>query len=156
MLIAWLSVMWCGSLAHAANDPNLDYWTIETQHFRIHYERRLEPTAVRLAQLCETIHDRLVGPLGYTPERTEVALTDTTDSSNGSATAIPYNTVRLFLTSPQDMSNLNDYDDWLLALMTHEYTHIVHVDNISGIASLINTILGKTLAPNQIQPRWIL
>jgi hypothetical protein len=54
------------------------------------------------------------------------------------------------------MSPLGDYDDWYLDLVTHEYTHILHTDNISGAASVINALLGKTLAPNQIQPRWVL
>jgi hypothetical protein len=140
-----------------AGDPDLDWWTIETAHFHIHYEKNLEPVAERMARMSEAIHDRLVGPLGYAPkERTEVLLTDDSESANGSASATPVNTVRLFVTSPGDLSSLGDYDDWQLGLMTHEYTHILHVDNISGIPTLINAILGKTLAPNQLQPRWIL
>jgi hypothetical protein len=140
-----------------AGDPELDYWTIETEHFHIHYERKLEPLAERMARLAEAIHERLVDPMGYAPsERTEVLLTDDTEGANGSATATPVNTVRLFVTAPGDLSNLGDYDDWQLGLMTHEYTHILHVDNISGIPTLINAILGKTLVPNQLQPRWIL
>lgn len=149
-------VLWSGR-AHAASDPDLDWWTIETKHFRIHYEKRLEPLAERLARLSEAIHERLVGPLGYRPsQRTEVALTDVTDNANGSATALPMNTVRLFVTAPGDLSPLADYDDWQLGLMTHEYTHILHVDNVSGVPSIVNRILGKTLVPNQLQPRWII
>jgi hypothetical protein len=142
--------------AYAAGDPDLDWWTIETQHFRIHYERGLEPLAERLAELSEQIHTRLIEPLGYAPTtRTEIALTDTTDNANGSATALPLNTVRLFVTAPSDLSPLGDYDDWYLGLMTHEYTHILHLDNVSGVPSVINAILGKTLVPNQFQPRWL-
>jgi hypothetical protein len=54
------------------------------------------------------------------------------------------------------MSPLGDYDDWYLDLVTHEYTHIAHTDNVSGIPALINAILGKTYVPNQIQPKWII
>ncbi len=157
-LIALLLLLWLSPRsANAAGDPQLDWWTIETKHFRIHYERGLEPIAERLAQLSEKIHERLIGPLGYEPQqRTEIALTDTTDIANGSATGLPFNTIRLFVTAPADLSPLADYDDWYLGLMTHEYTHILHVDNVSGVPSIINAILGKTLVPNQFQPRWII
>lgn len=143
--------------ARAANDPDLDWWTIETAHFRIHYEKNLEPVAERLARVSEEIHDRISGPMNHSPDaRTEVLITDVTDGSNGSATAIPQNIIRLFVTSPGDLSSLGDYDDWQLGLQTHEYTHILHTDNISGVPSIINAVLGKTLVPNQLQPRWIL
>lgn len=138
-------------------DPDLDWWTLHTPNFRIHYPRQLEPIASRVASLSEKIHERLTGPLGYAPKSgTEIVITDNTDSANGSATALPYNTIRLFVTAPDDMSPLGDYDDWMLELITHEYTHILHIDNISGVPAIVNAILGKTLAPNQIQPRWII
>ena len=143
--------------AWAANDPALDWWTIETEHFRIHYEKNLEPVAERMARMSEAIHRRIAGPLGNRPDkRTEVLLTDVTDNSNGSATATPTNIIRLFVTAPGDLSSLGDYDDWQLGLQTHEYTHILHVDNISGVPDIINSVLGTTLVPNQLQPRWIL
>ena len=58
--------------------------------------------------------------------------------------------------APDDLSAIGDYDDWYTELVTHEYTHIAHTDNISGVPALVNAVLGKTLAPNQVQPRWIL
>jgi hypothetical protein len=157
VLFALLALVLWPARASAAGDADLDWWTIETKHFRIHYEKKLEPVAERVAKLSEAIHERLVGPLGYEPsQRTEVALTDFTDNANGSATALPFNTVRLFVTAPSDMSPLGDYDDWYLGLMTHEHTHILHVDNVSGVPSIVNSVFGKTLVPNQIQPRWII
>ena len=143
--------------AHAVDDPDLEWWTIETPHFQVHYPREVEPVASRVASLAERIHERLTGPLGYKPSSvTQIVLTDNTDSANGSATALPYNTIRLFVTAPDDMSPLGDYDDWYLELLTHEYTHILHIDNISGLPALLNAILGKTFVPNQVQPRWII
>ncbi len=144
------------AIARAASDPNLDWWTIETPHFRVHYPRSIEPVGERVAMLAESIHDRLSGPLGHAASRTEVVITDDTDAANGSATALPYNTIRLYATAPDDLSPLGDYDDWYLSLFTHEYTHILHVDNISGPARVVNAVLGKTYAPNQAQPRWLL
>ena len=143
--------------ALAYGDPDLDYWTIETKHFRVHYDRPLEPLATRVASLAESIHARIAASLGYTPtQQTEIVLTDDSDSANGSATALPLNTIRLYVTAPDDLSPIGDYDDWYSELVTHEYTHIAHTDNISGVPAIVNAVLGKTLAPNQIQPRWIL
>ena len=117
----------------------------------------LEPVADRIGALAETIHDRVSITLGYAPTTTtEIVLTDDTDSANGSATALPLNTIRLYVTAPDDLSPLGDYDDWYLELLTHEYTHILHTDNISGVPRIVNAVLGKTYSPNQAQPRWIL
>ncbi len=152
-----LAVLLAGGTAGANGDPDLEWWTIETEHFRVHHPHTLEPIAARVAALAETVHGRLTRALGYTPSSvTEVVLTDDTDAANGSATALPFNTVRLFVTAPDDMSPLGDYDDWYLELVTHEYTHILHTDNIAGVPTVINKILGKTYSPNQVQPRWIL
>jgi hypothetical protein len=143
--------------ARAANDPRLVWKTIETEHFRINYYSTEDDVAAHVATLAESIHTRLVPAVGWAPsEKTEVLLTDQTDSANGSATALPYDAVRLNVTAPDDMSPLGDVDDWYLELVTHEYTHILHTDHIEGIPALVNKILGKTLAPNQVQPHWLL
>ncbi|EYF06672.1 DPP IV N-terminal domain-containing protein [Chondromyces apiculatus] len=142
--------------AQAANDPQLDWWTYETTHFRVHHPRDLALVAERLATLAEAIYPRVSGALGHAPPRVELVLIDNTDDANGYARAVPYNQITLFVTAPDDLSTLGDYDDWFLGLQTHEFTHVAHIDNISGIPAIINAILGKTYSPNQIQPRWII
>jgi hypothetical protein len=143
--------------AGAVGDPDLEWWTLETAHFRIHHPHTLEAIAQRVARISEAVHPRLTDAMGYTPSsRTEIIITDNTDSANGSATSLPFNAVRLFVTAPDDMSPLGDYDDWILDLVTHEYTHILHTDNISGIPAVVNAVLGKSFSPNQLQPRWII
>jgi hypothetical protein len=143
--------------ARAANDPKLVWKTLETAHFRINYYSTEDEVAAHVATLAEGIYGRLVPAVGWAPsEKTEVLLSDQTDSANGSATALPYDAVRLNVTAPDDMSPLGDVDDWYLELVTHEYTHILHTDHIQGIPALVNKILGKTLAPNQVQPHWLL
>ncbi|RYG80520.1 hypothetical protein EON77_08150, partial [bacterium] len=143
-------------VASAANDPTLEWKTITTKHFRITFYSGEREAAEHIADLAESIHERLVPYLGYEPSLTEIVLTDQTDSANGSATALPFNTVRLFLTAPDDLSPLGDVDDWYLELLTHEYTHILHIDHIRGLPRLGNMLLGKTFSPNQTMPRWLL
>ncbi len=141
----------------AADDWKLHWKTVEAPHVRVHYAEGLGHIAQRVAHIAETARVRIEGSLALTPPaRTEIVLTDDTDSANGSATPLPYNTIRLFVTAPDDMSALGDYDDWYGELVTHEYTHIVHTDTMSGAPAVLNAILGKTMVPNQIQPRFIL
>ena len=158
----WLSlacVFWVVSWASRARagDPYLEWYTIKTPHFRVHYHGGLEDIAQRTASSAEAVHARLMPQLGWSPKQvTEIAVTDDTDSANGSAATLPYNMVRLFATAPDDMSPLGDYDNWINELVTHEYTHILQIDNTSGLPAFGNRIVGKTYAPNQAQPRWIL
>lgn len=144
--------------AHAAFDPTLRFYTIETEHFRVTYHSGLEEVAQHVASTAESIHGSMTLAMGYTPtkEKTEFLLLDSTESANGSATSLPYNAIRLLVTAPEDFSPLGDVDDWYLELVTHEYTHVLHTDNIRGIPAIFNAVLGKTISPNQIQPRWIL
>jgi hypothetical protein len=144
-----------------AGDPSLRWRTLETEHFRIHFYQGEQAAARALAVRAERAHRLLAPLLGHAPAvPTQVVLTDDVDSANGSATVLPYNLVRLFLTAPESESVLNDYDDWLNLLITHEYSHILHIDNISGLATLANLVvglgMGKIYAPNQIQPRWFI
>lgn len=144
-----------------AGDVDLRWRTVETEHFRITYHEPIGAVAQKLAVVSERAHAMLVPILKHAPRfRTEVLITDDTDFSNGSATATPFPVVRLYLTSPDNRSELHDYDDWLFALFVHEYTHILHLDTVNGIPRWVNYLLGFGLntlyAPNQIQPRWFI
>jgi predicted nucleic acid-binding protein len=70
-----------------------------------------------------------------------IVLTDDTDSSNGSAQVLPYNLIRLYVTAPESVSVLNDHDDWMYGLVVHEYAHILHLDNITGLAAHNNFLI---------------
>ena len=117
--------------AFGDGDPYLEWRTLETAHFRIHYHSGLGPIAERVASVAEGANRRLEKALGSTvSEVTEIVLNDFDDRANGSASALPYNTIRLYVTAPDDLAELSDYDDWYTTLVTHEHTHIVHTDNV--------------------------
>ena len=157
VLATFVALLGFSTPARAVSDPYLRWYTIETPHFRITYHSGIERVAQHVANVCEGIYEEMRGAVGWTPgEPTEIVLTDFSESANGSAGALPYNAIKLIVTAPEDMSPLGDVDDWFLELVTHEYTHILHTDHIRGLPALINAVLGKTLAPNQVQPRWIL
>ena len=140
-----------------AGDPDRVWMTLETPHFVIHYYQPLDEVARRVSVVAERAHAILVPALGHAPrEKTQVLLIDDTDSANGFANVLPRNTVVLFATAPSGSSGLADHDDWMYGLVAHEYTHILHLDTISGLPRLVNALVGKTWAPNQIQPRWVI
>jgi hypothetical protein len=142
---------------HAAGDPRLEWRTKETEHFRVHYYSGEERVAERVARIAEDVHRELVPALASDPGRpVDVVITDDSDSANGSATAFPYDLIRLYAVPPDDLSPLGEVDDWYRALFTHEYTHILHMVRIGGLPALWNRVVGRTLVPNQWAPRWTL
>ena len=51
------------------------------------------------------------------------------------------------------MDELSDFDDFVKLLITHEFTHVAHLDTIlSWCPRLIDSLLGKIYAPNLSQP----
>jgi hypothetical protein len=145
------------SKASLGGDPDLRWYTVKTPRFHIHYSSGLGPLAQDLASIVTRIENRLVPDLGFRPtDITEIVLTDGTDAANGSASVVPYNIVRLFATAPDDMSTLNDYGNWPVALFTHEETHVLQLSNVSGLPAVLNKIFGRRYMPNSLQPRWIL
>jgi hypothetical protein len=140
-----------------AGDPKRVYRTIESEHFIVNYWAPLDDVARRVAVVAERAHRVLAPALDHRPsEKTLIYLTDDTDSANGFAGVLPRNAIQLYATAPSGDTELDDYDDWLYGLVAHEYTHILHLDTMAGLPNIYNSIFGKTWAPNQIMPRWVI
>jgi hypothetical protein len=143
-------------LAHAG-DPTLIYRTLETDHFVVHYYAPMDDVARRVAVVAERAHRTLAPALDHVPaEKTIIVLVDDTDSANGFASVLPRNAIQLYATGPNSFTELDDHEDWLYGLVAHEYTHILHLDTMSGLPNIYNRIFGKTWAPNQVMPRWVI
>jgi hypothetical protein len=141
--------------SHAQGDHRLVWRTLHTSHFRIHYHEPLGILARHLASRAEAINQRVVSALGLELHQpVELVLADDDDAANGFASALPYNAIRLRVVAPEDMSPLADYDDWLGMLLTHEHTHIVHLEQASGIPRLLTRILGRFYTPQGSLPGW--
>jgi Tol biopolymer transport system component len=140
-----------------AGDPTRVYKTVETDHFIVYYWEPLDDVARRVGVVAERAHRVLSPALDKQPtEKTLLMLADDTDSANGFATTLPRNAIQLYATGPSGFSELDDHDDWLYGLVAHEYTHILHLDTYEGLPTIYNSIFGKTWAPNQIMPRWVI
>ena len=136
-------------------DPALRFRVLATEHFVIHFDRREERVARRLAVIAEETWRSLERPLGVRPPPlTRVVLADQTEFANGFATPLPYDTIVIYTVWPSGSEFV--FDDWLRLAFTHEFTHIVHLDRSEGWARIARGIFGRTpyAFPNLYLPPW--
>lgn len=145
------------AVGHAASfDPDLTWRTMETPHFRITFHGGLEQIAEETALVAEDIWAEMTEELQHDPARkTEVVLVDNTDSANGYAMTMPVNTIVIYVTAPAEGSTLDNYEDWNDAILTHEYTHILHIDTVEGVGRLLRKVFGRIVSTNRISPGWV-
>ena len=129
----------------AANEypPSFRWRTITTEHFLIHYHQGEEELARRAAMYAEGAHARVTPMIGWRPsERTHIILADHVDASNGSATPFPNNRIDIYVTAPgaDPSSPIGDYDSWLNLVITHEYVHILHLDQALGFSRAMRAV----------------
>lgn len=159
----WLWILTAGllclSTASQAVDPFLDWQTLESPNFHIHYAAPHRAYAQHVADIAEAVHRRLVHELDWTPaEKTHLVLSDESDFANGFATVININRSVLFFAPPTGVGGLEDFDDWLDLLITHEYVHVLHLDRVDGDPALLRKVFGRFLLtfPNSLQPAWLI
>ncbi len=126
--------------AEAAGPLPFAHWrTMFTRHFRIHFYDEERALADRAALIAERAHLRLTQYLNWLPSgRIDITLNDQTDDANGFASSVPQNYLFGYGAPPASLDELNDFDDWFNLLITHELTHVVHLDTILGPARYIN------------------
>src|SRR5207302_6007026 len=88
----------------------------------------------------------------------DLVVADNVDYVNGYATPFPSNRIVVYAHPPTDASGLRNYDDWNALVVTHELTHIFHLDRSRGIWRIGQAIFGRNplLFPNLYEPRWVL
>jgi Tol biopolymer transport system component len=105
--------------------PELDWRTIETQHFLVHYHTGAERTANTIAKIAEEIYGPITSLYNYVPDqKVNFVVNDASDVANG-ATDYFGNRIEIF-------ASALDYDlrgthNWLRNVITHEYTHAIQV-----------------------------
>ena len=140
---------------NAGTLPLVHWRTMFTRHFRIHFYDEDRSLADRAAMIAERAHYRLTHYLNWLPSgRIDITINDHTDDANGFASSVPQNYLFAYGAPPASLDELNDFDDFFNLLITHELTHVVHLDTILGPARYINILRGKLYAPNLSQPTW--
>jgi len=143
--------------AHAQVDPSHSWRTIQTRHFYVHFTPPVEALARRIAADAERAYGQLSEQLHPPRGMIDVVLTDDADLSNGFATPFPTNRIVVFANPPVSESALRYTNDWAQLVITHELTHIFHLDRTRGIWAVSQKIFGRaeTTFPNLYAPGWL-
>lgn len=158
---AWLAGLAAACLtasaARAQLAPNADWHTIRTAHFLVHFTPPLESAARHAAAAAETAFAQLSREL--TPPRVpiDLVIADNVDVTNGYATPFPTNRIVIYANPPVNDPALRFTDDPNAMVVTHELTHIFHLDRSRGIWSLGQHIFGRApyLFPDSYSPGWL-
>ena len=137
-------------------DPRLQFRTLTTPRFEIHFHQGEDADAARLARIAEEVATSLDRTLGPASGRVHVILVNQSDQPNGWATPVPYNLIEITAAGPSGESLIGNTDDWLRLVFTHEYTHVVHLGRTSGWIGGLRRVFGRNpvLFPNLAQPLW--
>ena len=95
-----------------APDPRLDWRTLSTPHFRVHFPTELEEQARRAAANAERAWAQLAAELAPPRGTVDLVVADNVDYSQGYATTFPSNRIVIFAQPPVDEPSLRFYDDW--------------------------------------------
>ena len=129
---------------------------ITTEHFQIIYEQEDEPWARKLEGLCEKVFQDVCSSLSYFPkEKVPLIIRGRTDESNGYFTFFPPS-VNLFLASGALPTVRGE--NWLPLLLTHEFTHYVHLTRPSNWTQNLIPIFGPHVSSlfQSLMPGWII
>ena len=144
--------------------PAKDWFTLSTRHFDLHFTMAHKAYAQKLAEIAEIQHEKLSRKLQWTPKlKTQIVINDSVDFSNGATTILPYNQFFVYMNEPTE-GDLKSQNDYLESLFTHEYTHVLHNDQLAGFPARIRSIFGKPLSsglvaifsmPQNFAPQWV-
>ncbi len=137
--------------------PDLHWQTIATRHFRINFGPGLEQVARRAAGSIERAYGRLAKELHEPRGPIDLTIGDNIDVSNGYATVFPTNRIVIYARPTIDGSSLSFLDDWIDLVVTHELTHIFHLDRTEGWWRKAQYVFGRNpfLFPNLYTPSWL-
>jgi Tol biopolymer transport system component len=158
LLLFFLAFLGAPAPGEARLDPRLKWSTLETPHFLVLFHDGAEEIAARAASIAEEAHQLLAPELHWQPvAKTRLILADVSDAANGLATPFPFNRIIIYLSPPLEAPfSITDEEEWLRIAITHEYTHILHLDNVQQGPARLQNILGRLYFPNAFQPTWLI
>ena len=138
--------------------PDAAWRTIPTEHFRVHFAPATEPLARRAAVDAERAYVQLARELVPPRGTIDLVISDDADYSNGYASTFPTNRIVVFAHPPVDALSLRNYGDWMMLVITHELTHVFHLDRVRGPWSGLQRVFGRNpaLFPASYEPSWLI
>lgn len=144
--------------AARAQDPAGPWRTLHTPHFRVHFRPAFRATAGDAAREAERAYGLLARELHPPRGTIDLTLSDDVDAANGFTTVFPSNRIVVLLAPPATDPALQHYDDWLRLVVTHELTHVFHLDRSRRFWGGLQHLFGRApgLFPNEYQPSWVI
>jgi len=121
------------STVHAQTDPafydypknHLGWYTIESEHFAVHFQEGNTRSAQVVSRIAEEIYDPVTELYQYEPDtKVDIVLKDRQDFSNGAAYFFD-NKIDIWL--PALDTPLRGTHNWLRNVISHEFVHIVQI-----------------------------
>ena len=107
------------------NHPELNWQTIETEHFSVHFHDETKRSAEEAAAVAETIYEPVTAFYEFEPDsKTQIIIQDVDDISNGAA--YYYDNKIIIWALPLNF-DLRGSHRWMNNVITHEFTHIVQI-----------------------------
>ena len=131
ILLGFLTASVAGALRPASGQvpPDESWRSLETSHFRVTFPEGMDPLARRAAfqaeRAFEALSEVFLDPPGGL---IELLLTDHTETSNGFATAVPFNRIIVYVRPPMEGGGLSHFDEWMEVVIKHELVHVFQLD----------------------------
>lgn len=110
------------------NHPELKWFTIETDHFYVHYHNGTERTARLTAKIAEDIYGPITSLYQYEPDgKIHFIVRDHDDNSNGAAF---YYDQKVEIWAPAMDFPFRGTHNWLRNVITHEFSHMISLGAI--------------------------
>jgi Tol biopolymer transport system component len=120
------------------NHPELKWYSIETEHFFIHFHDGAERTARVVAKVAEDVYEPITSLYLYKPKgKFHFIIRDHDDYSNGAA--FFYDNKIEIWASPMKF-DLRGTHNWLRNVVTHEFTHMISLQSARKITQRIPAI----------------
>ena len=162
-LVILLLVLALPSRAAAQSDvrPGLDWQTIRTRYFDIHYPSAAEQWTRDVASRLDAVRDSVASLVGHAPaQRVTVLVEDPSNTSNGFALPFLRQPVIVLWPTPVAPPHvLAGNRGWGDLLAVHEYAHISHLTRPSRnrFQRLLWSMLPVELGPvTRRSPRWLI
>lgn len=145
-------------LRAASYPPELRFRTLRGPRLSVHYPVGLEAQARQALDLAEQILPQLEARFATRVPRVQVVLADVDDDPNGFAVPLPYPLVQLHAAAPDGSEGFGNLEGWLRLVLTHELTHVVHLNESRGLVSLGRKLFGRApfAFPNALTPTWLI
>lgn len=157
MLLAGALLCGVATPAESQVDPSGAWRTWHSAHFRVHAraaDSAVVAVVVREAERSWDLLSREVDP----PHGTvDVVVANNLDLANGFAAVFPTDRITVYAVQPTGSPSLIRFDSWQRLVLTHELTHVFHIDRAEGLWGVLQGVFGRApwTFPVMFQPRWV-